>query len=66
MDHLHDFRMMFDASVTEMRQHALLDDGAVEVAACDVHAAAGIDLTSVRITQSHHCDIERAAAESQR
>ena len=46
-----------------MRQHALLDDGAVEVAAGDVHAAAGIDLPFRRITQSHHGDIERAAAE---
>ncbi len=63
MDHVHDLRMMFDASIPEMGQHALLDDSAVEVTARDVHAAAGIHLTMLRIAQSHHGDIERAATE---
>jgi hypothetical protein len=54
---------MFDLAITKMRQHAFLDDRAVEVRACDVHAAAGIDLATLRVAESHHGDVERAAAE---
>src|SRR5688572_4667725 len=63
MDHLHDLGVMPDVPITKVRQHPFLDNGPVEVAAGDVHAAAGIDLTLDWITQSHHCDVERATAE---
>ena len=35
--------MMFDLPISKVRQHTLLDDGAVEVTARDVYAAVGID-----------------------
>src|ERR1041384_2180352 len=63
MDHFQDFGVMFDLSQTKMRQHSLLDDGTVEVAAGNIHTAAGIDLAFLGITQSHHGDIECTAAE---
>src|SRR3989304_6135348 len=61
MDHFQYFGMMFDAPITEMRQHALLDDGAVEVTACNVHAATGIHFAITRITQAYHGEIERTS-----
>src|SRR5215204_749150 len=62
MDHFHDLRIVFDLTVPKMREHARLDDRPVEIASCDIHAAAGIDLARTRIPEPHHGDVESATA----
>src|SRR5688500_15708205 len=54
--------MMFHLPISKMLQHALLDNGAVKVTACDVYAAAGIHFARTRVAEAHDRDIERAAA----
>ncbi len=44
LDQFQDLGLVADLAQAEVRQHAFFDDGAVEVAAGDIHAAAGVDL----------------------